>query len=140
MVMRNRLIGALFLLLLLAFASACKKNSPASGDDAAIRSALQTYLASRTGLNLSAMDMSVKQINANGDTATAVVEFRAKQTGATMDMTYSLQRQSGTWTVKGSQNTGGMSHPPTDQGTMPPAPGALPPGHPPVSSKKTPPN
>jgi hypothetical protein len=69
-----------------------------------------------------------------------------------MEMTYNFERQNGAWVVKTSQNTGGLTHPPIDQGAAPasgsdalpsnhpqvttPAQtgGALPPGHPPISA------
>ncbi len=126
------------LALFLFSAAACNKNSGANPDDAAIRAAVQKYLSGRPGLNVSAMDVNVKQVSIAGNTAQARVEFKAKGSGAGMEMTYNLERQGNTWVVKTSQNTGGLNHPPTDQGTSPAAGGELPAGHPPITAPQQP--
>jgi hypothetical protein len=140
MIQRFLLITSLLALLPIA---ACKKGG-AGNDNQAIRAAVQQHLVQRSTLNMSAMDMDVKQVSIQGDQATAQVEFRAKQGGPGMLMSYNLQRQGGAWVVTSSRPTGGeMSHPPTD-GSMPPsaAPGGapsgtteLPPSHPPVKKQ-----
>lgn len=89
------------------------------------------------------MDMNVKQVNVTGNTAQARVEFKAKGSGAGMEMTYNLERQADGWVVKSSQNTGGLTHPPVDAGSMPPgsAPtgsGDLPAGHPQITTPSQP--
>ena len=122
------------ILALLTLAAGCKKDQ-ASRDQQAIRAAMQKYLAERGTLNLDAMEMDVKQATVTGDTAEAQVEFRAKQGGAGMQMSYKLQRQGDHWVVTGSQATGmGMAHPPLGQATpsTPPS-GQLPAGHPPIT-------
>jgi hypothetical protein len=145
--------------LVLLCSAGCNKTAATNPDETAIRAALQTYLASRPGLNVSAMETNVKQVIVTGNTAQAKVEFKAKGSGAGMEMTYNLERLNGAWAVKTSQNTGGLSHPPIDQGAAPasgsdalpsnhpqvttPAQsgGVLPAGHPPISDpgKTTPP-
>jgi hypothetical protein len=138
--MRRRLVFA-SLAVLLACVAGCNRNAPPKSEEPAIRAALQKYLASRTGLNLAAMDMTVKQISVTGNTAQARVEFKAKQSGEGMEMTYNLERQGNDWVVKTSQNTSGMAHPLADAGTSGSG-GALPAGHPPVtdpSKTSTPP-
>lgn len=145
--------------LALVCAGGCNKNPATNPDETAIRAALQKYLASRPGLKVSAMDTNVKQVTVTGNTAQARVEFKARGSGAGMEMTYNLERQNGAWVVKTSQNTGGLTHPPIDQGAPPAGdpdalplnhpqvttPGqtgdALPPGHSPISepNKSTPP-
>lgn len=131
--MRKRLLFG-WVALLLAFTAGCGKATPVNADEQAIRAALQKYLAGRGTLNISAMDMDVKQVNVTGNTAQARVEFKAKGSGAGMEMTYNFERQGDTWVVKSSQNTGGLTHPPTDPGAMPPPSGELPAGHPPVTA------
>jgi hypothetical protein len=104
-------------------------------NEAAIKTAIQSYLASRGTLNLEAMEMDVKQVNITGDRAEAQVEFRAKAGGGVMQMVYALERQGGVWTVKGSQSPGMQTgHPPVG-GTAAPQPGELPPSHPPITSQ-----
>lgn len=85
-------------------------------DEESIRAAIQQHLANNSTLNMGAMDMNVVQTSVNGDQAQADVEFRLKQGGTTMQMTYSLIRHAGGWLVTKSQPGGGQfAHPPTDQ-------------------------
>ncbi len=135
--MSKRLILIAVIVAFLPLA-ACKK--PAS-DSQAIRAAVQNHLAERGTLNLAAMDTQVKQFSVEGDHATAQVEFRAKQGGPAMEMTYNLQRQGGAWMVTSGRPSGGeMSHPSTEGGMPPSAvPGGvhsstpeLPASHPPT--------
>jgi hypothetical protein len=130
----RKLAWLVCIVLLFGFAAGCRKAEPVSADDQAIRAALQKYLAERGTLNISAMDMDMKQVNVTGNTATARVEFRAKGSGAGMEMTYNFERKGDTWAVKSSQNTGGLTHPPIDQSATPASPGELPSGHPPVTA------
>ena len=98
--------------ILLLFAVACKK---AASDDEAIRAAIQQHLQKNSGLNLAAMDTQFQQITVDGDHAQAQVLFRTKQEGATMQMTYALERKGGEWSVLKSNPSGGqVSHPPVD--------------------------
>ena len=100
-------------------------------NDEAIRNALLAYLSQRSGLNMSAMDVNIKQVTREGDHAEAQVEFRAKQGDAKMEMTYKFERQGDAWVVKTSSGTAGSGHPPIPEGG--PQPGGadeLPPGHP----------
>jgi len=85
------------------------------GDTAAITSAIEQHLRSNSAVNMSAMDMTVGQVTVNGDQAQASAEFRSKQGGPSMLMTYFLQRQSDGWVVTRSRPSGGQySHPPMD--------------------------
>jgi hypothetical protein len=129
----NRRVLTCTLILLLDFASGCKKQA---NDQDAIRASIEKHLNGRADLNLSAMDREVKQISVTGDHATAEVEFRLKQGDASMQVEYALERQGGEWTVTNSQPGGQNSRP----AMMPPhstAPGSgastMPPGHPPVN-------
>src|SRR5713226_1160681 len=103
MIQRFLLITVLLAQLPIA---ACKKGG-ASNDNQAIRAAVQQHLAQRGTLNMPAMDMDVKQVSIQGDQATAQVEFRAKQGGPGMLMSYNLQRQGGAWAVTSSRPAGG---------------------------------
>ncbi|HTQ87529.1 MAG TPA: hypothetical protein VMI93_15020 [Candidatus Solibacter sp.] len=97
---------------LLVFAAACHK---ASSDDEAIRASVLQHLQKNGGLNLAAMETQFQQITVDGDHAQAQVLFRTKQEGATMQMTYALERRDGEWAVLKSHPTGGqVNHPPVD--------------------------
>jgi hypothetical protein len=90
--------------------------SVATSDNDAIKAAIQRHLSTNSGINMSAMDMSVDRISVNGDQAQADVTFRLKQGGTSMLMTYSLQRHAGDWIVVSSQPSGGQfAHPPMDK-------------------------
>jgi hypothetical protein len=130
----NRRIWICTMIFLLAIAAGCKKQA---NDQDAIRASIEKHLSGRADLNLSAMDREVKQISVNGDHATAQVEFRLKQSNASMQVEYALERQGGVWAVTNSQPGGGQSpHP----GMVPPTPtspdlggNSMPQGHPPVN-------
>jgi len=99
---------------------------PANDQDA-IRTAVQQHLARNTNLNMAAMDMTVTQTSINGDQAQTDVEFRLRQGGTTMQMTYSLIRHAGGWLVTNSHPDGGQfAHPPMDQNHSATTPGAPP--------------
>jgi len=110
--------------VLLLVAGTCKK---AASDDEAIRAAIQQHLQKNSGLNLAAMDTEFQNISVDGDHARAQVLFRTKQEGATMQMTYALERQGGQWTVLKSNPSGGqVSHPPVDGSHAAPGGGGAP--------------
>ncbi|MGH9775434.1 MAG: hypothetical protein ACRD50_10865 [Candidatus Acidiferrales bacterium] len=103
--------------LLLMSAGGCAKTSatPKSDRDA-VSAAVQKHLSSLTTINMAAMDSSVSDITINGDQAQANVEFRLKQGGTTMQITYFLERHAGDWVVIRNSPAGGQfAHPPTDQ-------------------------
>jgi len=133
-------------------------STTASANDA-IQTAIQSHLAHNGNLRLDAFDMAVKQVTFDGDHAQAQVEFHAKTGAGTMQLTYALVKQGGSWTVLESKPDGSnFSHPPLDktQGTAntgktgenppvfdvldkihggsPTAAQSLPAGHPPVTS------
>jgi len=114
----------------LLFAGACKTKPD---DKEAIRAGIIQYLGSLNSLNVSAMDINVTQATVNGNQAQAQVEIRLKNgppDGASMNLSYTLEKRGTEWVVVKSQPTGGtMQHP--APGAMPP--GGLPPGHPDVS-------
>jgi len=108
---RHCLVFAFLASLMLA-ASSCHKTS---SDEEAIRAAILQHLQKASTVNLSAMDTSFGQITVDRDRAQAQVIFKAKGEGATMQMTYSLERRDGQWTVLNSHPAGGqIAHPPVD--------------------------
>jgi len=156
----KRLAPALGLTAALLGASACKKQV---NENDAIRAGILQHLTAIHTLNMNAMDMDVRSVSINGNQAHAEVEFRPKTggtPGAGMHVAYNLEKRDDAWVVAKSQSLGGMiqhpdpgQNPHTNQdvhsGAMPnfneilnpsraPAPGTLPPGHPPVTSQ--PPN
>lgn len=137
-------LGCFVLVLLVASISACGVVQEKEKERAEITAALQKYLNERSGLNLSAMDWKIKELNTDRDTAKVQVAFTAKQGGASMVMDYQMKRENNLWTVQKSGLSGseGMpAHPGAEAApTVPPAgagSGALPPGHPPVTSPPT---
>ncbi len=112
------------------FAGGCKAKPD---DKEAIRTGVINYLASLKTLNVNAMDINVTQATVNGNQAQAQVEIRLKNgppDGASMKLTYNLEKRGEEWAVVKSQPAGGtMQHP--APGEMPP--GGMPPGHPNVN-------
>jgi hypothetical protein len=149
--------AALFAVLfaaLLSF-SACKRQQ---NENEAIRAAIMQHLSGLKSLNLSAMEMDLKNVAINGDQAHAEAEFRPKTgapPGAGMQVSYNLEKRDGAWVVLKSQTAGGMiQHPDPGQnphsnsavhpGSLPnfsdvlnpggaPSQGNLPPRHPPIN-------
>jgi hypothetical protein len=143
-----------FLVILLVVG--CKSRL---SDNDAIRAGIMQHLNAVGTLNMSAMNMDLKRTTINGNQAHAEVEFRPKTgapPGAGMQVAYNLEKRDGAWVVLKTQAAGGMiEHPAPGQnphqtqnvhaGQLPnfselvnpaagPAPGTLPPGHPPISS------
>jgi len=88
----------------------------ASGDESAIRKAVEDHVRSNPGINISAMEMSVDGIKIDGDQAQANATFRLKQGGTSMTMTYSLSRHADGWlVVKNQPGNGQFVHPPMDK-------------------------
>jgi len=143
--MMRRHLPALIAILILLWAVGCKKPV---GENEAIRVAVQKHLAARGTLDLSAMEIDVKQVDIDRDHAVAQVEFRAKQGGGSMQMAYTLDRQGDGWAVRaGTPSAGNIGHPtsgeaplpaasPSGPTTAPPfALGDLPASHPPQPTK-----
>ena len=151
----KRLVLALGLAAGLLGPSACKKQA---SDSAAIRSGILQHLNAVGTLNMSAMDMDIRSLSINGSQAHAEVEFRPKNGGTPgtgMQVAYNHEKQGDAWVVLKTQPLGGMiQHPDPSQNphknqdvhtgmpnfneilkTGTPAPGALPSGHPQVSSQ-----
>jgi hypothetical protein len=97
-------------------ATAAPADAPAQNDHDAIAGAIRKHLASNSTINMAVMDMDVGQVDVNSDQAQANANFRLKQGGTTMQMTYFLERHAGTWIILRSQPGGGQfAHPPMDK-------------------------
>lgn len=109
---------------------------PASDSDSdAIRKAIEAHLQDNKGINMSVMDMSLSNVQVHGDKAQADTEFRLKQGGASMHMTYSLERHAGGWLVVSNQPAAGQfQHPPMDKSPSSAAPNSASPPMPDVGS------
>jgi hypothetical protein len=91
-------------------ASGCHKTM---SDQDLIRAGIRQHLTANRTLNLAVMDYDIRNVTINGDRAQADVEFRLKQGGATMQVTYALARTDDVWRVLKSQPVGGqIEHPP----------------------------
>jgi hypothetical protein len=104
----------------------CQSKADAN---AAIHQALVKYMATKTGLNVNNMEITVTQANIHGDNADANVEIRVRNAGPNapaMQLLYQLQKQGEEWVVVKGQATGGMQHPAPGETSQ----GELPPGHP----------
>lgn len=142
--------------LVIFFAVGCKNQQ---SDNNAIRAGILQHLRNVGTLDMNAMVMDLKSTSVNGNQAHADVEFRPKTgapPGAGMQVAYNLEKRDGAWVVLKTQAAGGMiDHPAPGQnphqnqnvhgGQLPnfselvnpaaaPAPGTLPPGHPPIPS------
>ena len=87
-------------------------QSQEKGPEGAIRAAIQDHLAHDANLNLQSLDTNVKRVTVQGDHAQAEVEFRLKNGPGAMELTYSLQKQDGAWTVTNTDAAGSnFTHP-----------------------------
>lgn len=99
-----------------SLAAAAPAGAAAQSDHDAITEAIRKHLATNSTINMAVMDMDVGQVNVSGDQAQANADFRLKQGGTTMQMTYFLERHAGTWIILRSQPGGGQfAHPPMDK-------------------------
>jgi hypothetical protein len=155
----------LFVMTLLGIiaTAGCTKQQKTASDG--IRDGIQQHLVSLNTVSLSAMDMKIIDVAVNGNTAQAQVEYVPKTgaaPGAAMRVSYSLEKRGEQWVVvKTNSFAGAINHPapgtnPHAQpepgsvhgnlpnfndiisSTTPDANGALPPGHPPVTSSENP--
>ncbi|MEX2263303.1 MAG: hypothetical protein WD696_15205 [Bryobacteraceae bacterium] len=128
--LRKSVLLATFILL-----AACSRSIDTKE---AVRQGVVDYLADRSNVNVSAMTVDVRSVSFRGDEADAMVAFTVPGgQGGSLEMRYVLERKSGKWVVKSKSESGGMPHGAGgDPGDSAPAPGALPPGHPPLSEPK----
>lgn len=112
--------------------TSCNRR-PAESEDA-VRQAIESYLATRSNLNMQGMSIEVGALRFHDDKAEADVVFRARtDSKAMMSMHYTLREKGASWEV--IPQSGGHA------GATPPALGAgstgtqgLPPGHPAIGS------
>jgi hypothetical protein len=90
-------------------------NSQAQTENA-VRAAIQDHLAHQGNLNLQAFDTDVKQVTIQGDQAKAEVEFRIKGGPGAMQLTYTLAKHDGAWSVTDSDVGSNLSHPGPNDG------------------------
>jgi hypothetical protein len=81
-----------------------------------VRAAIQDHLAHNGNLNLQAFDTDVKQVTIQGDHAQADVEFRIKGGPGAMELTYSLEKHDGAWSVIDSDPAGSNFSRPASNG------------------------
>lgn len=101
---------AILILGLLLVAGACKKASPGTSEEQAIKQTLETYLTTKKSLNLKGMKVDYKNFQIAQDHATVDVMFSG---GSSHDMTigfkYALKKNAGGWEVeKGEATSGSM--------------------------------
>lgn len=128
---RNLLVGLSLCVLAVLFTGCSRKNTadgasapdsssgmsaaPANDHDAVV-AAIHKHLTSDSGVDMSVMEMTVNNVNINGDQAQASAEFHLKQGGQSMNITYQLERRAGDWVVLSDTPGGGQfAHPPMDK-------------------------
>ncbi len=102
----------------------------------AVQSAVAAHIASRGDLSLSELDITVSNMNFQGDRCEAEVLFAPKGQGAenAMTMRYELEREGDTWKVKPKAPGAHAGAPPAEMPAPPAGESpALPAGHPPVA-------
>ena len=109
--MKRKAIYATLIAIALCTISCGHQQSDAEG----IRAGIIEHLTALKTLNLSAMDIRVKNIDIQGNQAQAQVEFLPKTgapSGAGMQVSYALLKQNGNWIVQKTLATGGViEHP-----------------------------
>jgi len=122
-----KFVAALLLVVALA---GCRRSAQTTE---AVRQGVIESIAGR--VDVKSMDVNVASVNFKGDTADAIVEFRAKGSGpgTGIQMRYTLESKGGRWVVTNRAESGASPHSATmgGQGGAPQG-GAMPPGHPPV--------
>ena len=113
----------------------------------AVRQGVIDYLAGRSNLNVTSMNVEVTSVTFKENEADAMVSFAPKggAPGQPISIPYTLERKGNRWVVKarpgGGQNPHGAPMGENPHGAMPPASGAMPggsampPGHPTVPQK-----
>jgi hypothetical protein len=119
-VVRTAAISLAALVLL----TACSRRIDTSE---AVRQGVLDYLATRSNLNMSAMNVEVATVSFRKDEADATVSFTAKGSPRAkgMSIRYTLSRKGDKWVVKDKPEGGANPH-----GAGGPAEGSLPSGHP----------
>src|SRR5271156_3089494 len=102
----KRLAIAMGLFAAFCIAGGCKKQQ---NDRDAIRAGIMQHLTSMGTLNMGAMDMDIRTVSINGNSAHAEVEFRPKNSapqGPGMQVAYNLEKREGAWVVLKTQPLG----------------------------------
>jgi hypothetical protein len=97
-----------------SFLNTSAPDNSASDRDA-IKAAIEQHLSANSGINMSVMYMTLSKVTITGDEAQADTEFRLKQGGTSMQITYKLERRAGNWAVSDQPNGGEFAHPPIDK-------------------------
>src|SRR5258708_18200001 len=107
--MVKRFWAALAAVLVMGAAAACKRNID---NQEAVRQAVIDYLAKRSNLNVSAMNVDVTSVTFRSNEADAVVAITARgpAPGQPMSMRYTLERQRDHWAVKGKADARRSPH------------------------------
>ncbi len=108
----------------------------------AVERGVTEYLATRSNLNVTSMNVAVTSVAFRQNEAEAVVTFRAKgaNPGPGMDIRYTLERSGNKWVVKNKADSGANPHGASKgmgtpgMGTPASPAGELPPGHPPMGN------
>lgn len=103
----------------------------------AVRQGIIDYLAKRSNLNVSGMNVEVTSVSFRKNEADATVAFTARgaNPGNPMSMRYTLERRGNQWVVKEKAESGANPHAGA-AGQPQAAPGQMPPGHPTVDPAK----
>jgi hypothetical protein len=129
----NQSVRSLFPLLLIVALAGCNRDIR---NEQAVRQGVIDYLASRSNLNISAMNVEVASVIFRQNEADATVSFSPKGggPGGSMTMRYTLELKGSKWVVKGRADSGQNPH-----GSGMPAPGASPMGEMPSGHPTAPP-
>jgi len=103
------LLGCLACLAVLA--SGCKRSGAAQ-TNTVIQEAVKSYIQKQSNLKMDNITVEVRQVQYDGDRATAEVNFRSKQQpDLVMGRHYVLHRADGQWQVESSTAPEGMGGP-----------------------------
>lgn len=96
----------------------------------AVQKAVEAYLQQRPNLALANMSLEVAEVKFEGETATAEVKFRSKQSSAlVVSVHYKLKKSGDGWQVETSTpgaGAGGNPHGTVPSSNLPPGHGATP--------------
>lgn len=134
----NVKLGWLGLWVAAVFLVGCSRSSQTPE---AVRRGIMEYLASRSDLDLGAIQVDVTSVNFRQNEADATVAFRPKggAPGSGMEMRYTLELKGGRWAVKGKGQSlpGIVPHgaPAPEEGAQAPQ-SRMPSDHPPLGRAK----
>ena len=135
-IIRSVMTKAWVTLALVLALSGCNR---APENPEALKQALVEHLSKVAGLNMDQIDLNLTNVQFKGSEATVTATFQPKGSpGGGMSMPYTLERRGDKWAVVKKAGSVGHAESPISQPPAEPvAPGgALPPGHPPLTSGK----